>query len=201
MIFKRFAILPLAVAAVPAHAHHVMDYALPATALQGFLSGLAHPVIGIDHLLFVAGAGLLAARAPRGFFLPFLFVLASVVAVWARAAGAELPLGEVAVATSVLVLAALLLTRGVPAHGAIAGLFLLAGAVHGYALGESIVGAEKAPLYAYLAGLAVVLGVIGTAVQGVVAQLFKYRPALPLYRAAGAVLGLAGIYFFAGALA
>ena len=40
--------------------------------------------------------------------------------------------------------------------GALLGLFALAGLLHGYALGESIVGAEPAPLAAYLIGLAVI---------------------------------------------
>ena len=52
----------LAAGVSSAHSHHVMDYAMPATALEGLLSGLGHPVIGIDHLLFIAGAGVLAAR-------------------------------------------------------------------------------------------------------------------------------------------
>src|SRR3990172_1570591 len=53
-----------------------MDYAMPATALEGLLSGLGHPVIGVDHLLFIAGAGVLAARFKRGYLLPLAFVAA-----------------------------------------------------------------------------------------------------------------------------
>ena len=52
--------------AAPAWAHHVMGGELPQTFLQGLLSGLAHPVIGLDHLAAIVGVGILAALAGRG---------------------------------------------------------------------------------------------------------------------------------------
>jgi urease accessory protein len=44
--------------------------------------------------------------------------------------------------------------------GRVLTLFALVGLVHGYALGESIYGAEPTPIYAYLIGLGVVQGAI-----------------------------------------
>ena len=38
----------------------------------------------------------------------------------------------------------------------LSGLFVVAGAFHGYAYGESIIGAEKAPLAAYVVGFAMI---------------------------------------------
>src|SRR4051794_14567406 len=58
--------LALLAAAVPAHAHHFMGGALPQTWLEGLLSGLGHPVIGLDHAAFIVAAGFLLARAPGG---------------------------------------------------------------------------------------------------------------------------------------
>ena len=60
--------------------HHAMDYAMPATPLQGLLSGFGHPIIGVDHLLFILGAGVVAARWKRGWILPMVFVIASLTA-------------------------------------------------------------------------------------------------------------------------
>src|SRR5438552_688041 len=40
-------------AATPAFAHHVMGGRTPATFMEGLLSGLAHPLIGPDHLAFL----------------------------------------------------------------------------------------------------------------------------------------------------
>ena len=113
----RFALaLPLA-AAGAAHAHHVMDYALPATMLDGLLSGLGHPIIGIDHFLFTLAAGVLAARFARGWLLPVLFVAASVGVVALRYAGADAGLGELPVAGSLLVVGAILLSAWRPRLG------------------------------------------------------------------------------------
>ena len=49
----------------PAAAHHFMDGTTPATAAEGLLSGLAHPLIGLDHLLFLMAAATLLAAAIR----------------------------------------------------------------------------------------------------------------------------------------
>lgn len=47
--------------ALPVWAHHPMDGAVPTSAWEGLLSGLAHPVLGLDHLAFLIAAALLAA--------------------------------------------------------------------------------------------------------------------------------------------
>ena len=52
------AIAILIIGIEPAHAHHPMGGATPANFSQGFLSGLAHPIIGLDHLVFVIAIGL-----------------------------------------------------------------------------------------------------------------------------------------------
>ena len=182
-----------------AHAHHVMDYATPATALEGFLAGLGHPVIGPDHLLFIAGAGIIAARMERGMLLPLVFVVASSLAVCLRVAGSSIPLGELWVAASLLILGGVMLAVRGPGRGMVAALFLLAGMVHGYALGEGIVGAERTPLYAYLAGLTVIQCAIAFTAWAAAGWVARIRPALPLHRVAGISLGVAGLYF--GAIA
>ena len=40
-----------------AHAHHPMGGATPGNLFEGLASGLAHPVIGLDHLLFILAVG------------------------------------------------------------------------------------------------------------------------------------------------
>jgi urease accessory protein len=70
-------------------------------------------------------------------------------------------------------------------------LFAVVGLIHGYALGESIYGAEPAPLYAYLLGLAVIQSAVALGAMGI-ARLWAARTAdvAPL-RLIGA--GIAGI--------
>lgn len=146
----------LAAAIEPAFAHHAMDGQLPGTFMQGLLSGLGHPVIGLDHLAFILAAGLLAAPRARGFLLPLAFVAASAIGVALHLRGFDLPGGELLVAGSVVVLGLLLVAGRRISDGAFAALLGIAGICHGYAFGESIVGAEATPLAAYFLGLALI---------------------------------------------
>jgi urease accessory protein len=194
-----------------AYAHHPMGGTVPSTVVEGLLSGLGHPLIGIDHFLFIAGAGVLAARFERGYILPLVFVFASLFTTLVRYLGADAGLGELPVAASLVVLGAMMLGSGstsasgpaesnaTPREGVIALFFLLAGTLHGHALGEAIVGAEQTPLVAYLAGLALIQSATGLLAWWAAGWLARRRPALPLQKAAGALVGLAGLAF--GAMA
>jgi urease accessory protein len=185
----------LAAGTSSAHAHHVMDYATPATALEGLLSGLGHPVIGVDHLLFIAGAGVLAARFKRGYLLPLVFVVASVAVAGMRYLGVDVRLDELWIAGSLVVLGAIMLAAREPAGGVVAGLFLVTGALHGYALAEAIVGAERTPLFAYLAGLTLIQCAIALSAWWIATWLAAHRPQVPLQRLVGAAVGAAGLVF------
>jgi len=178
-----------------AHAHHVMDYALPATALDGFLSGLGHPVIGVDHLLFITGAGVLAAPLRRGFLLPLVFVAVSMIAAAARAGGLDWGMAEIWIALSLIALGALMLVARDPKRSWIAALFFVSGAFHGYALAQSIIGAERTPLLAYFIGLTVVQCAIALSAWTAARWLAAQRPQLPLRQIVGAAMGAAGLLF------
>lgn len=170
-----------------------MEYALPATALDGLLSGLAHPVIGVDHLLFIVAAGLLAARARHGLALLLAFVIASMLAAALRAGGAGLELQEAWVAVSLLVLAGAMLVRASLPPIALGVLFAAGGLVHGQALGASIVGAEQTPLAAYFTGLTLVQCAIAAGGWALCAWLRARWPSIYLERTAAAVLGGAAL--------
>src|SRR5712671_6319681 len=57
----------------PAFAHHVMGGRLPATFGEGLLSGLGHPVIGIDHLAFLVAVGVAVGVAGLNLMMPALW--------------------------------------------------------------------------------------------------------------------------------
>ena len=142
--------------ATPANAHHAMDGQIPTNFWQGFGSGLAHPVIGIDHLAFVVAAGLLAVTKRQGIWIPIAFVVAALAGTGLHLMSVNLPAAEVLIAASVLVFGILLTLPQSPNVALMIGLGALAGIFHGYAYGESIVGAEVNPLVAYLAGFTVI---------------------------------------------
>jgi urease accessory protein len=176
-------------AAEPALAHHVMGGRMPVTFGEGFLSGLGHPVIGLDHFAAVVAVGCLAAAHRAGAVLALGFVAAMMLGVAAHLGGASVPGAEVLVAATVIGLGvAVVRDPPLPAAAAVA-LFVVAGLVHGYALGESIYGAERAPLAAYLLGLAVIQGAIALAAMSL-ARSFASRTSLAV-RLAGA--GIAGV--------
>lgn len=148
----------------PLHAHHAMDGNIASTAAEGFLSGLAHPVIGIDHLAMIIAVGILAAMMRPGFLLAGVFVVGAMGGTGWHLLRMSLPGSELLVALSVVAVGCLAAFRRPPAAGLALGVCALAGALHGYAYGEAIVGAEAGPVLWYLAGFTLVqLAVAGCA--------------------------------------
>lgn len=188
------AALALMLAPAAAFAHHPMGGTLPASLPQGFLSGLGHPVIGLDHLAAVIAIGCLAAWHPAGWRLVTGYVLAMLAGAAVHVQGVGVPAAEVLVGLSVIALGLALLLRP-PLSAAVAlGLFAVVGLLHGHALGESIVGAERTPLIAYFVGLAIVQTAIGLGAMAVARRFGDRRVGLlSPARAAGMVVGLVGV--------
>jgi urease accessory protein len=157
-------IAAVTLAATPVLAHHPLGGRVPASLFEGLMSGLAHPVIGIDHLVMIVAIGLFAGIKRQGWALPIAFVVAAMAGTGLHLMSMSLPGAEIWVAGSVLALGVMMLVQERLNLAAIAGLIGVAGLFHGYAYGEAIVGAEATPLVGYLAGfsavqLAIALGV------------------------------------------
>ncbi len=196
---RRYSPIILAFLALPAtaFAHHLMGGRAPATVGEGLLSGLAHPVIGIDHLLVGLSLGMLSSRLSKGWVVLGAFVLASLAGTALHLMKIDVPAAEVAIAASVVCLGGLLLAAARGALGAWAVLAAGAGVFHGYAYGESILGAEPTPLAAYLLGFTVVqllLAVGGRALASAMSQRLLWL------RAWGGATGLIGIVLVARAI-
>jgi len=143
-------------AAEPALAHHVMGGGVPDTLTAGLLSGFGHPIIGVDHLAFVVAVGLAAAFTPRRLLSPLVFVAATVVGCLLFIAGVALPLAEIVITASVVLVGGMVLSGRTFPASAYLGIFAVAGIFHGWAYGAGIVGAEPTPLGAYLIGFAAI---------------------------------------------
>ena len=199
--FSRAVILsvPLSLAAFPAFAHHMMGGRTPSTFMEGLLSGLGHPVIGLDHLAFLVAIGVAVGVFGLNLLLPIAFIVAMALGVLLHVNGAGLPGAELVVAASVL-LAGGLLAWGRPLPVAAWGaLFAIAGLFHGYSLGESIYGADRSALGAYLLGLVVIQSLLAIGVALLVrhygARLTSVAP-----RIAGAMILAVGVVVLAGNL-
>ena len=160
--------LALLVFVAPASAHHPMGGKTPSTFIEGLLSGFGHPIIGPDHLAFLVAVGVIVGVGGLNLALPAIFVSAMAIGVALHVNGIALPAGEVIVALSVI-LVGLLIARGRALPVMLwAALFALAGLFHGHALGETVFGAEPAPLGAYLLGLVVVQSVLTIAIAALI---------------------------------
>ncbi len=153
-------ILTLLPGPLAAHPHHSHD--------GGFADGLAHPLLGLDHLLAMVAVGLWAALAGgRALWaLPLTFLAAMAAAGLAGVGGAEVDMVEHVILASVIVLgAAVALMWRAPLAAALP-LVAVFGAAHGWAHGvEGPGGLDYAAGFliatAALHGLGVALGRLG----------------------------------------
>jgi urease accessory protein len=172
MILRRStAAAAMCLASSPAWAHHVMGGKLPSTFGEGLLSGLGHPVFGPEHLGFLLAVGIVVGAGGLNLALCGAFIAAMAIGVAVHVNGLGIPAAEILVALSAL-LAGLLIARGraLSLLGWSA-LFAVAGFFHGYAFGESIAGAERGALAAYLLGLVIVQSVLTVGVALIARRL------------------------------
>ena len=186
-----FALLALAGTA-QAHVGHEGGHAAT------FLSGLVHPVSGIDHLLAMVAVGLWSAvsMARHRWPTPTLFVGVMSLGALLAHLGLVLPLGgslELLIAASVVLLGGLLVS-GARLPGAM-GLSLVAASalLHGTAHGMAMVAGES--FMAYGAGFVLATALLHLGGMGLGVVLQRLRGALP--RVAGALIGGAGLAMLA----
>lgn len=164
--------LLLLLMAQPATAHHAFGGQIPKNFFEGFLSGLAHPIIGIDHFAFILSMGLIAASILGGIWIIVGFLGAAMLGTAIHLMSFNLPVPEVAIALSVITIGILLVLKKQLPLAVLISLASVAGLFHGYAYGESIMGAGMMPLISYLAGFTLIqLGIAGATMK--LAQSFQ----------------------------
>ena len=184
-------------------AHHPNGSQIPSTFAQGFISGLGHPVIGIDHLFFVIAIGLLAALADKlGMIIPLAFIVTTAIGTGIHLQSFDLPVVEVIIAASVLLMGVFLARNNQTSLFLLTIASAIAGIFHGYAYGESIVGAEVTTLGGYLLGFCLIQLGISVIAFYIAKSLIKRpikSPRLSL-RFAGFVLCGIGFTFLSNAI-
>src|SRR5262249_39385572 len=174
---------------------------MPTTLLEGLLSGITHPAVGLDHLTFMLVIGLVAALANASLLVIGCFVVASLVGIVIHAANFDFAYSEQLVAVSVI-LAGLLLLMG---YGSMRSIWLpfavSAGLVHGYAFGETILGANMDVTAVYMTGVVGVMVAVTVSMLLVISRVLKVSDAQSIpVRAAGGVIAMIGIYLLIGIL-
>jgi len=185
--------LLLLLAAVPASAHEQSGQA------AGFLTGLKHPVSGLDHVLAMISVGLWGAQlgAPAVWLLPVIFPLVMAFGGFLGLVGVPLPGTEVGIALSAVLLGLVVALEARPPVWVAATLVGFFGIFHGYAHGTELPAGENALLYS--AGFVMATGCLhGVGIGlGVAHRWTAGRVAL---RVAGATVALAGLFFLWGAV-
>lgn len=135
---------------LPAAAHHPlgMPEGTPVGPLTGFISGLGHPLLGIDHSLFLVSIAIIGLTSMRQWVLPLLAVgLAGSIFSQILHLGV-LPEGIEVVVSLSLAATGLVSLGLIPALTLIPLMFL-----HGVVLGSQVVGSEPTPIFFYMLGL------------------------------------------------
>jgi urease accessory protein len=184
-------------AAEAAWAHHVMDYGLPQTFVQGLLSGLGHPLIGVDHAAFIVASGFFLALVDRGMVGVLVLVGGTLAGAAMHLMGADVPGSEVGIALSVILIGALVIARRKIELTWVAAGLAVAGVLHGHAYAESIFGAEPAPLGAYLIGFCLIQLAVAAAAFWIHRRIMAAREswAKPVAVGLGTVVGAVGVAF------
>jgi urease accessory protein len=170
-------------------------------ATTGFAHGFLHPISGLDHVLAMVAVGLYATHlGGRALWLvPLSFVTMMAVAGAAGMAGLELPLVEIGIGLSVVVLGAVVafgLHLPTVAAMALVGFFaIFHGHAHGAEMPESGSGVE------YAVGFVIATATLHAAGigLGMLGKLGQSQENL-LYRFASGAMALAGIAILIGVI-
>ena len=183
-------------------AHHPTGGKTPGNFWEGLLSGMGHPIIGIDHLAFVVVVGLIAVEVPNGILILASFLATAMLGTGIHLLSFDLPLTEIAIAFSVVAFGIMLSfkqklnTLLLIIFAGIAGIF------HGYAYGEAIIGAEMTPLFSYLVGFTTIQLFISLLAMKFAELVSNYwqNKSFSLIRLIGLAISGIGIVFFASAI-
>ena len=179
-----------ALLAGPAGAH------VEAGQVQGFFSGLAHPVSGLDHVLAMVAVGLWGAQlgVPALWLLPLSFPIVMALGGLLGLLGIPLPGVEIGIAASALLLGGAVMSgRRVPLAAAL-GLVCLFAIFHGHAHGAEMAAEASALWYS----LGFMLATAALHASGIgIALAAKQDWARRGLRIGGALIAASGVWLLA----
>jgi urease accessory protein len=157
----------------------------------GFITGLAHPFMGLDHLLAMIAVGIWAAQTGGSavWRLPLSFIVMMAFAALISASGFSLPALEPLIAGSVVLLGLMVvfsIRLQINLSMLLVGLFAV---FHGYAHGLEMPQASSAILY----GSGFVLATSLLHLIGIGLGKVAYRKHV-LSRLSGSIIAIAGLY-------
>jgi urease accessory protein len=166
----------------------------------GLLSGLRHPVSGLDHILAMVAVGLWGAQLgpPALWLLPVTFPMVMALGGMAGLMGLPLPGIEVGIAVSAIILGVMVGCEARPplwVAAVIVGFFAI---FHGHAHGAEL--PEGADALLYSIGFVAATGGLHAAGIGL-GLMHRWRAGKAVLRLAGGAVALAGVFFLWQAVA
>nr|ADI20383.1 hydrogenase/urease accessory protein [uncultured alpha proteobacterium EB080_L27A02] len=183
----------------PAFAHHPLAGAPMETFTQGLLSGVGHPILGFDHLFFIALIGISAIYTGHRMLAPLAFITAMLLGTLASSFGLVIPATESMIVISLLLLGGIVATGQKLSNLNTLSLYAITGIFHGSAFGASIAGQEitigSLVLIGYLFGLGIAqyLISIGTGFVAIKSWKATEASAIPT-RMSGAFVAGMGVF-------
>jgi urease accessory protein len=180
--------LLLALAALPALAHVQQGQA------AGFLTGLAHPVSGLDHVLAMVAVGLWGAQlgAPALWLLPVTFPLVMAFGGFLGLLGIPLPGVEAGIALSALALGLAVAISWRPPLTVAALLVGVFAVFHGHARGTELPAGQSGLTYSI--GFVIATGLLHLTGIGIGA-IHRWPACRIVLRLLGAGVAAGGLYF------
>jgi urease accessory protein len=177
-----------------AHAHVLQGEA------SGFLTGVRHPVSGLDHVLAMIAVGLWGAQLglPALWLLPVTFPMMMALGGVVGLLGVPLPGIEIGIAASAILLGLAVMSALRPPIAAAVALVAFFAIFHGHAHGTELPPGQSALLYS-LGFVAATGGLHGVGIAIGVVHRWPWGRAL--LRAAGAAVAVAGVFFMWRAVA
>jgi urease accessory protein len=166
----------------------------------GFLSGLAHPVSGADHVVAMVAVGLWGAvlGPPAIWLLPVAFPLVMAVGGFVGLVGVPLVGVEIGIASSAILLGAMVALHARPPLAIALLLVAFFAVFHGHAHGTELPAGQSGLLYSL--GFVVATGLLhGVGVS--IGLIHRWSGGRVLLRIAGVAVAFAGVTFLWRAVA
>lgn len=166
----------------------------------GFLTGLRHPISGLDHVLAMIAVGLWGAQlgAPAIWLLPIAFPMVMAMGGTLGLMGVPLPGIEYGIALSAVLLGAAVMFEIRPPPGIAAALVGVFAIFHGYAHGTELPSGQSALLYSM--GFVIATGCLHALGIGI-GTVHRWGWGQKVLRAAGGVVAVGGAFFMWKAIA
>ena len=160
----------------------------------GFLSGLKHPISGLDHVVAMIAVGLWGAQlgAPAIWVLPVAFPMVMACGGMLGLLGVPLPGIEIGIAASAILLGAAVMMELRPPIAVAAVLVGFFAIFHGYAHGSELPAGQSGLLYS--TGFVMATGCLhGVGIS--IGLVHRWSWGQRALRLAGVAIALAGIFF------